>query len=308
MGPLSGYKVIELAGLGPNPMTCMLLADMGADVVVIDRASGSSKERLTDISFRGKRSVALNLKDPQGVETLLKLVEQADVLSEGFRPGVTERLGFGPEVCLERNPGLIYARMTGWGQTGPLAQSAGHDINYISLTGPLFACGRTGERPVPPMNLVGDFGGGGMVHAMGILAALLERGQSGKGQVIDTAMTDGSAMLMWMMHSMHALGDWDPSQRGVNMLDGGAHFYDTYETADGQYISVGAIEPQFYELLLDKTGVDKFPGRAPRQEPVAGPESGAGGNFQDQNPGRVVRHHGGHGYLFRPCAVLYRSP
>jgi len=257
MGPLSGYKVIELAGIGPNPMACMILADMGADVLIVDRAPGGDEARLTDVSFRGKRSIALNLKSPEGVETLLKLVEQADVLSEGFRPGVTERLGFGPEVCLARNPKLIYARMTGWGQTGPLAMAAGHDINYISITGPLHACGRPGERPVPPMNLVGDFGGGGMLHAMGILAALLEAQKSGVGQVIDSAMTDGSAMLMWMMHSMHASGSWDATDRGVNMLDGGAHFYDTYQTADGKYVSIGSIEPQFYALLVEKTGVDR---------------------------------------------------
>lgn len=257
MGPLTGYRVIELAGIGPNPMACMILADLGAEVVIIDRAPGADPTRLKDISFRGKRSIALDLKNPEGVETLLKLVEQADVLSEGFRPGVAERLGIGPDQCLERNPKLIYARMTGWGQTGPLAHTAGHDINYISLTGPLYACGRRGERPVPPMNLVGDFGGGGMLHAMGILAALLEAQKSGQGQVIDSAMTDGSALLMWMMHSMHAVGAWNAEERGVNSLDGGAHFYDCYETADGKYISIGSLEPQFYSLLLDAIDVDK---------------------------------------------------
>lgn len=257
MGPLGGYKVIELAGIGPNPMACMMLADLGADVTVIDRAASGDEARLTDISFRGKRSIMLDLKQPDGVETLLAMVERADVLSEGFRPGVADRLGFGPDVCLARNPRLVYGRMTGWGQVGPLAQTAGHDINYISITGALFACGRKGERPVPPLNLVGDFGGGGMLHAIGLLAALLETQKSGRGQVIDSAMTDGSALLMWMAHSMHAAGRWDASDRGVNLLDGGAHFYDTYETADGRFVSIGSIEPQFYALLLEKTGVDK---------------------------------------------------
>lgn len=257
MGPLSGYKVIELVGLGPNPMAGMMLADMGADVVVIDRSTKASTTRINDVSFRGKRSVALNLKTAEGLATLLKMVEQADVLTEGFRPGVAERLGFGPEVCLERNPQLVYARMTGWGQTGPMAHRAGHDINYISLTGPLFAMGRRGEKPVPPLNLVGDMGGGGMLHVVGILAAVLETQKSGKGQVIDTAMTDGSALLMWMMHSYKANNNWDASQRGVNQLDGGAHYYDVYETADGQFVSIGSIEPQFYDLLISLTGIDR---------------------------------------------------
>ncbi|MGD9659769.1 MAG: CaiB/BaiF CoA transferase family protein [Porticoccaceae bacterium] len=256
-GPLSGYRVIELAGLGPNPMAGMLLADMGADVVVIDRESNSSEKRLKDISFRGKRSVILNLKDPQELDVLLTMVEKADVLTEGFRPGVAERLGFGPNVCLARNPRLIYARMTGWGQNGSLAHTAGHDINYISLTGALHAIGRAGEKPVPPLNLIGDMGGGGMLQVAGILAALLECQKSGKGQVIDSAMTDGSALLMWMAHSDHAMNNWDAANRGVNWLDGGAPYYDVYETADGKYVSIGAIEPQFYALLVDIIGVDR---------------------------------------------------
>lgn len=256
MGPLSGYKVIELAGLGPNPMAGMILADMGADVVIIDRSVEQNDARLKDASFRGKRSVGLNLKTPEGLETLLTMVENSDVLTEGFRPGVAERLGFGPEVCLKRNPKLVFARMTGWGQTGPLAKAAGHDINYISLTGPLFATGRSGERPSLAMNLIGDMGGGGMLQVVGVLAALLECQKSGKGQVVDTAMTDGSALMMWMAHGFHALGEWNAQDRGANSLDGGAHNYDVYETADGKYVSIGSLEPQFYSLLIDITGVD----------------------------------------------------
>lgn len=257
MGPLQGIKVVELSAIGPSPMACMLLADMGADVIVIDRNSDENPARMQDISFRGKRSLALNLKTDEGIETLLRLIETADVLTEGFRPGVAERLGVGPDVCLARNPKLVYARMTGWGQEGPLAQAAGHDINYIALTGALHAIGRQGETPVPPLNLVGDMGGGGMLLVQGILAALLQVQRSGEGQVIDAAMTDGSALLMWMMHSFQASGFWNAEERGVNVLDGATHFYDSYETADGKYVAIGAIEPQFYNELLDRLGVDK---------------------------------------------------
>ena len=201
--------------------------------------------------------MVLNLKDPAGVDTLLRMVENADALIDPYRPGVCEKLGVGPDVCLARNPKLVFARMTGWGQEGPLAQAAGHDINYISITGALYAMGRRGEKPVPPLNLVGDMGGGGMLLVNGILAALLEAANSGKGQVIDAAMVDGAAQLMWMFHSFESLGAWDASQREANMLDGGAHFYDTYECADGEYISVGSIEPQFYALLKEKAGLDE---------------------------------------------------
>ena len=255
MGPLAGVKVIELAGIGPGPFTGMMLADMGAEVISVERTSDPSANRLPDCSRRGKRSIALNLKSAEGVEALLKLVEQADVLFEGFRPGVTEKLGIGPDECLVRNPRLVYGRMTGWGQTGPLSKVAGHDINYISLTGALHATGRAGEKPVPPLNLVGDYGGGGMFLVTGILAALLEAKTSGKGQVVDAAMTDGSAILMAMFNSMHAMGMWS-TKRGSNLLDSGAHFYETYETSDQKYISVGSIEPQFYALLLEKAGLD----------------------------------------------------
>ncbi|MBE9540550.1 MAG: CoA transferase [Proteobacteria bacterium] len=255
MGPLQGVKVIELAGIGPGPFSGMMLADMGADVIVVDRATDSNKIRLPDCNGRGKRSIALNLKNAEGIETLLKLVEQADVLFEGFRPGVAEKLGVGPDECLARNPKLVYGRMTGWGQHGPLAKTAGHDINYISLTGALYAMGRADDKPVPPLNLVGDYGGGGMFLVTGILAALYEVQRSGKGQVVDAAMTDGSAVLMAMFNSLHAMGMWSP-KRGVNLLDTGAHFYETYETRDGKYISIGSIEPQFYALLIEKAQLD----------------------------------------------------
>jgi alpha-methylacyl-CoA racemase len=257
MGPLNGYTVIELAGIGPAPMGGMMLADMGAEVIRIDRAAGASNMMPRDVSARGKKSVVLNLKDPAGIETLLRMVENADVLIDPFRPGVCEKLGIGPDACLARNPKLVFARMTGWGQDGPLAQAAGHDINYISITGALYAMGRKGQKPVPPLNLVGDMGGGGMLLVTGVLAALLETTNSGKGQVIDVAMVDGAAQLMWMFHGFQAMGLWDASQRESNMLDGGAHYYDTYECADGQYISIGSIEPQFYALLKYHAGLSE---------------------------------------------------
>ena len=256
MGPLNGYRVLELAGIGPGPMTGMLLADMGAEVIRIDRASADTPASATDPSFRGKRSIVLDLKSADGVETLLRLVETADVITEGFRPGVVERLGIGPESCMQRNPKIVYGRITGWGQSGPLAQAAGHDINYIALTGALHAIGSQGQAPVPPLNLVGDMGGGGMLLALGIVAALLEAQTSGQGQVVDAAMTDGSALLMWMFHGMAAMGLHNAEERGVNILDGGAHFYNCYETADGKYVSVGAIEPQFFAELVERAGLD----------------------------------------------------
>lgn len=252
MGPLNGYTVIELGGIGPAPMGGMMLADMGAEVIRIDRAGAMV---MKDVSTRGKKSVVVNLKDSNGLETLLRMVENADVLIDPYRPGVCEKLGIGPTVCLARNPKLIFARMTGWGQEGPLAQSAGHDINYISITGALYAMGRKGEKPVPPLNLVGDMGGGGMLLVNGVLAALLETANSGKGQVIDVAMVDGAAQLMWMFYGFESMGLWDATARGSNMLDGGAHFYDTYECADGEYISLGSIEPQFYALLKERAGL-----------------------------------------------------
>ncbi len=258
-GPLAGIKIVELVGIGPGPFACMLLADLGADVIRVDRAQnvagGDPESPPLDLLARGRRSIGVDLKSPAGVETVLRLVDQADVLIEGFRPGVMERLGLGPDVCAKRNPKLVYGRMTGWGQEGPLASAAGHDINYISLTGALHTIGRHGEAPVPPLNLVGDFGGGTMYLIMGVLAALVERQSSGKGQVVDTAMTDGSASLMTIFYGLMHLGFWK-DERGTNMLDTGAHFYDVYETKDGKYVSIGSIEPQFYALLLKHTGLD----------------------------------------------------
>ncbi len=258
-GPLHGIRVIEIAGIGPGPFAAMVLADLGADVVRIDRAGAVNPDTprgaSLDLLNRGRRSVGVDLKNPEGVATVLRLVESADVLTEGFRPGVMERLGLGPDVCLERNPKLVYGRMTGWGQEGPMAQAAGHDINYIALAGALAHFGRAGEKPVPPLNMVGDFGGGGMLLALGVVAALVERGVSGKGQVVDAAMVDGSALLMTMMHGFQKMGMWK-EERGTNMLDTGAHFYDTYETSDGEFVSIGSIEPQFYAELLRLTGLE----------------------------------------------------
>ena len=255
MGPLSGLKVIELQGIGPGPYCGMMLADMGAEVTRIDRAANVGRGGgRGDLLARGRKSIAIDLKNPQGIETALRLIDGADVLIEGFRPGVMERLGLGPDTCLERNPGLVYGRMTGWGQTGSLSQAAGHDINYISLTGALHAIGEEGGKPVPPLNLIGDFGGGGMLLAFGVLAGLYERNISGKGQVVDAAMTDGSALLMNAVFGMMNSGQWK-KERGTNMLDSGTHFYDTYQTSDGKYISVGSLEPQFYKILLEKSGL-----------------------------------------------------
>jgi alpha-methylacyl-CoA racemase len=260
-GPLSGIKVVEITGIGPGPFCAMMLADLGADVLRIDRSvavrSPMPDKPSSDVLARGRRSIGVDLKNPEGVELVLKLIEKADVLTEGFRPGVMERLGLGPEVCLKRNPKLVYGRMTGFGQEGPMAQAAGHDINYIALAGALAHIGREGDKPLPPLNLVGDFGGGGMLLALGVCAALVERGRSGKGQVVDAAMVDGAATLMAFIHGFYASGGW--GERGTNLLDTGAHFYDTYETQDGKYVSIGSIEPQFYAELLEKTGLDKEP-------------------------------------------------
>jgi len=255
MGPLKGIKVIEMAGIGPAPFAGMALADMGAEVTLIERLSSTPQPAIPDCSRRGKKSLALDVKSSAGMEILHKLIQDADVLLEGFRPGVMERLGAGPDECMQNNPELVYARMTGWGQTGPLSQAAGHDINYISLTGSLAAIGKKDQKPTVPLNMIGDFGGGGMLVITGILAALLERGQSGKGQIVDAAMTDGSAYLMSFMHSMTAQGYWQ-QQRESNMLDGGAPYYNTYATSDGKYISIGSIEPQFYTLLKQHAKLD----------------------------------------------------
>lgn len=257
-GPLSGVRVVELAGIGPGPFSAMLLSDLGADVIRVDRAqqvnpAAWSKPNV-DVLLRGRRSVGVDLKHPDGVETVLQLVEQADALIEGFRPGVTEKLGVGPDACLARNPRLVYGRMTGWGQDGPMAQSSGHDINYIGLAGALAHFGRAESKPTPPINLIGDFGGGGMYMALGIVCGVLEARTSGKGQVIDVAMVDGAAHLMSFVWGIKALGAWDEA-RGVNVLDSGAPFYDTYETADGRFIALGSLEPQFYAEMLQRTGL-----------------------------------------------------
>ncbi|MBR9835080.1 MAG: CoA transferase [Alphaproteobacteria bacterium] len=253
-GPLHGIKIIEFAGIGPGPFCGMLLADLGADVVRIDRAGKTRPGNPADIMSRGKRSIALDLKNPDDIETALKLLEQADGLIEGFRPGVMERNGLGPDVVLARNPKLIYGRMTGWGQYGALAQAAGHDLNYISITGALHAMGDGDGRPRPPLNLVGDYGGGTMYLIFGLLSGIINVKNGDEGQVVDCAMCDGAASLATMFYGMKAMGVWT-DDREANMLDGGAHFYDTYECADGKWVSIGSIEPQFYALLLDKANL-----------------------------------------------------
>jgi len=261
MGPLSGVRVVEVASIGPGPFTAMLLADMGAEVIRVDRIPGSTErdqaqaDPAVDVVNRGRRSVAIDLKHPEGVATVLRLVAEADVLLEGFRPGVMERLGLGPEPCLAVRPSLVYGRMTGWGQDGPLAAAPGHDINFIAVAGALAGIARPGEPPVPPLNLVGDIGGGGMLQAFGVVCALLEARGSGRGQVVDTAMVDGAALLMTMICALRAAGRW-PGEPGTNLLDGGAPFYGTYETADGGHVGVGALEPRFYDALVRGIGLD----------------------------------------------------
>ena len=262
MGPLSGISVVEMAGIGPGPFAGMMLADLGASVIRVDRLSadwGGGPSGMSafgaDVVSRGRRSIAVNLKSAEGVELVLRLIDTADVLIEGYRPGVMERLGLGPDVCLERNSRLVFGRMTGWGQDGPLARTAGHDINYISLSGALAAIGRHGEAPVPPLNLVGDYGGGGLLLAYGVVAALLSAARTGAGQVVDAAMVDGSAVLMAQFFGMKAAGLWT-DERGTNLLDTGAPFYDVYPTADGGYLSVGPLEPAFFAILLERLGID----------------------------------------------------
>ena len=257
MGPLAGLKLIEVAGIGPGPMAAMMLGDLGADIVRVDRVTPNAPARYADPRFnvhgRSRRSIAVDLQKPEGSEVMLRLADRADGLMEPFRPGVAERLGIGPEVALKRNPKLVYGRMTGWGQEGPLAKAAGHDINYIAMSGALDAIGPR-ERPMPPLNLVGDFGGGGMLLAFGMVCGLLEAMRSGQGQVIDAAMVDGTAALFGGVVGMHAAGLWQ-TRRESNFVDGGAHYYGTYETKDGKFVCIGSIEPQFYKLLLEKTGL-----------------------------------------------------
>ena len=292
-GPLEGIRIVELAGIGPGPYTCMLLADAGATVLRIDRATGSPPSPATgphwDLLNRSRPSVAVNLKHADGVRLVLDLVAHADGLVEGWRPGVAERLGIGPEECMQRNPRLVYGRMTGWGQDGPLAAAAGHDINYIALAGALWPIGRVGERPVPPLNLVGDFGGGGMLLAFGMCAAMLEAQRSGEGQVVDAAMVDGAASLMTMTFAFRQLGLWTEG-RGVNVLDTGAPFYEVYDTSDGKWFSVGAIEPQFYAALLKVLGLeaDQLPAQNDR-DTVARHERALRGDLPHPDTRRMDR-------------------
>ena len=276
-GPLAGYRAIEIAGIGPGPFAAMLLADMGADVIRVERAQNARGrppgiDQHDDVTLRGRRNIAIDLKHPDGVETLLDLVEHADALIEGFRPGVMERLGVGPDECLGRNPKLVFGRMTGWGQRGPYAHAAGHDINYISLAGALAHFRRAGEAPVPPLNMVGDFGGGGMFLAFGVVCGLLEAQRSGTGQVIDAAMIDGTAVLMTMFWSFRHLGVFDENAPGTNLLDTGAHFYDVYECSDGLYVSIGSLERQFYDELLRLTGLESDPSFAAQMDRASWPE------------------------------------
>ena len=279
-GPLNGIKIVELAGIGPAPFTCMMLADAGAQVLRLERAAPGAVERGEearasgaaphwDLLNRSRPSVGIDLKNPDAVELVLGLVEQADGLIEGFRPGVAERLGVGPETCLARNRRLVYGRMTGWGQDGPLATMAGHDIDYIAIGGALWSLGRAGSAPVPPLNLVGDFGGGGMLLAFGMVAALLEAARSGQGQVIDAAMVDGSASLMTIIHAFHLGGLWN-EQRGANMLDTAAPYYEVYETSDGQWMAVGGIESQFYAALVKGLGLAGDPSLPPSSRGTTG--------------------------------------
>ncbi|OLR94273.1 CaiB/BaiF CoA transferase family protein [Actinokineospora bangkokensis] len=256
-GPLTGIRVVELAGLAPAPFACTVLADLGAEVVRVDRAApGADVLSFPDDPLtRGRRWIGVDVKDPEGLDLVLRLVDDADVLVEGFRPGVAERMGLGPDALLARNPRLVYGRITGWGQDGPLAPTAGHDINYIAIAGALDPIGPAGGKPVPPVNLLADFGGGGLVLAMGVLAALVERQTSGRGQVVDTSMVEGAALLTTHLHGLRGIGAW-PHPRGENMLDGGAPFYDTYETADGKHVAVGAIENRFWGALLGVLGWD----------------------------------------------------
>ena len=266
-GPLSGIKLVEFAGIGPGPFCGMILADLGAEVIRVDRASQHGRGNTIDFQHRSKLSLSADLKNPKTIEEIKKLLASVDGLIEGFRPGVMERLGLGPEECLKINSNLVYGRMTGWGQEGPLAKTAGHDINYIALTGALQLMGRKGETPPPPLNLVGDFGGGGMFLALGIVSALLHVKQGGKGQVVDAAMVDGASVLMSMFYAFKASGFW-LEERESNMLDGGAHFYDSYECADGKFLAIGAIEPQFYAVLLEKLEIvdDKFQNQHNREK------------------------------------------
>ncbi len=272
MGPLNGIRIIEIAGLGPGPFCGMMLADHGAEVIRVHRPGEESiiRDPANDFLLRSRKSIGIDLKAPDGVALVRSLCRSADAVFEGFRPGVMERLGLGPDVLLGDNPKLVYGRMTGFGQDGPYASMAGHDINYIALSGALHACGKAGDKPVPPLNLIGDFGGGGMMLAFGILAAILSERATGKGQVVDCAMTEGSALLMTLIHALRADSQWTDS-RGVNLLDGGAPFYDSYEAADGKFVAIGSIEPEFYASLLALIGLDGDPEMVGQDDPARWP-------------------------------------
>ena len=310
MGPLHGVKVIELTGIGPGPFAGTLLSDMGAEVVRVERAElATSASRPSGFVFdgRGRRAITVDLKQPEGVETVLRMVEQADALIEGFRPGVTERLGLGPDACLARNPQLVYGRMTGWGQDGPLAHAAGHDINYIALAGALAHFGRVGQPPTPPINMVGDYGGGGMFLAFGVVCGILEARASGQGQVVDAAMVDGAAYLMGAIWGLRGIGGYS-EERGTNLLDTGSPFYDVYETADGEWISLGSLEPQFYAELVELTGLehDDLPHQMDRSGwPLLRERLTAA--FKAQDARRVGRGARGHRRLLRAGAADERS-
>ena len=275
-GPLSNVRVIEFAGLGPGPFCGMMLADHGAEVIRIDRfgSRGLVQEPQTDFLNRSRKTIEIDLKHPEGIAVARKLCRSADAVFEGFRPGVMERLGLGPDVLLGDNPALVYGRMTGFGQSGPYSDMAGHDINYIALSGALHACGRAGQSPTPPLNLVGDFGGGGMMLAFGMLAAIINARATGEGQVVDCAMTDGSAVLMAMIYSLRSDGTWT-DQRGANLLDGAAHFYDTFETSDGKFVAIGSIEPQFYAELIRRIGLGDDPDLVVQTDPANWPRQKA---------------------------------
>ena len=314
-GPLAGIRVVEMVGLGPCPFAAMMLADMGAEVIRIDRKAVPGAPNpfpmlgtRYDVMARGRRSLALDLKQAAAKDVVLRLLDKADIVIEGFRPGVMERLGLGPEVCHARNAALVYGRITGWGQHGPLAQSAGHDINYIALTGMLHAMGRAGAPPAPPLNLVGDFGGGAMMLAFGVVCAVLEARKSGKGQVVDAAMSDGAALLGAMMYGLRAHGSWSDG-RGANMLDGGAHFYDTYACADGKYISIGAIEPQFYALLRKLAGIDD-PAFDAQMDPAGWPSLSEkiGAIFAQRSRGEWCRLLEGTDACFAPVLDMAEAP
>ena len=275
-GPLKGVRVVEFAGLGPGPFCGMMLADNGAEVVRVSRVGegGLVQDPQREFTNRSRSNIAVDLKKPEGIALVRKLCGSADAIIEGYRPGVMERLGLGPEVLMADRPGLVYGRMTGFGQTGPYASMVGHDINYIALSGALHGCGRAGEPPAPPMNLIGDFGGGGMMLAFGVLAGIVSARQTGVGQVVDCAMTEGSAVLMSMIYSMHADGLW-VDDRGINMLDGGAHYYDAYETADGKYISLGSVEPHFYREMISLIGLGGDPDMAIQNDRAVWPRQKA---------------------------------